>query len=232
MKKNLLCLITAVVALCAAFAACKDDMTYADMLKAENKAIDAFIKKGCKVTADNGASVLLDIKPINVISESEFNSRVDAHSATLTDVSKNEYVLFNSTGVYMQIVREGVGEKIKEGESCQVICRYHEFDISQDSLRSSNRVAAYEQMPDVMSVTNTSGVYSATFTQGLMSQIYGPTVPMGWLVALPYVNIGRPVNPDDETAMVRLIVPSGQGHSGASQGIYACFYELTMQRGR
>lgn len=226
MKKNLLCLITAVVALCAAFAACDDDMTYADMLKAENKAIDAFIKKGCKATADNGSSVLLDIKPINVISEAEFLKD------STTDVSKNEYVLFNSTGVYMQIVRKGVGEKIKNGESCQVICRYHEFDISQDSLRSSNRVAAYEQMPDVMSVKNSDGIYSATFTQGLMNQIYGSAVPSGWLIALPFINIGRPVNPDDEIAMVRLIVPSGQGHSGASQGIYACFYELTMMRGR
>lgn len=227
MKKNLLFLITAFVALCAAFTACKDDMTYADMLKAENKAINAFIKKGCLVTADNGSSVLLEVKPIKVISKTEFDNNNET-----TDVSKNEYVLFPSTGIYMQIVRKGVGEKIQKGESCQVICRYHEFDISQDSIRSSNRVAAYEQMPDIMSVTNTDGLYSATFTQGLMSNLYGPAVPSGWLEALPYINIGRPVNPDDEIAMVRLIVPSGQGHSGASQGVYACFYELTMMRGR
>lgn len=226
MKKKLICLFTAVVALCAVFAACDDDLTYADMLKAQNKAIDSFIKNGCKVTTDNGSAILLEVKPINVISEEEFLKD------STTDVSRNEYVLFNSTGVYMQIVREGVGEKIKDGESCQIICRYHEFDISQDSIRSSNRVPAYEQLPDVMSVKNTSGIYTATFTSGLMCQLYGSAVPSGWLIALPFVNIGRPSDGDDEIAKVRLIVPSSEGHQSASQGIYACFYELTFQRGR
>lgn len=231
-------LIVALVAMVFGFAACNDDMTYADMVKAQNKAIESFVRNGCHVTAEDGKTVLLHVDPINVIGEDEFERRVQADAehpelnVVLTDVSKNEYVLFANRGVYLQVVRKGPGKKIADGENCQVICRFHEFNITQDSLQLSNRVPAFEQSPDIMSVSNRSGSFTATFVSGLMSQVYGTAVPSGWLMALPYVNLGRQTDEEGEIAMVRLIVPSSEGQSYASNGVYGCFYEITMQRGR
>ena len=208
----------------SSFVACKDDVTYAEMRKSEIKSVKSFIKKGCHVTAEDGKTVLLHVDPIKEISEEEFY----ANDST-TDVAKNEYVLFSGSGVYMQILRKGAGTKIASGENAKVICRYHEYNLSTDSLQSSNRVVSQEQYVDIMNVTNVSGTYTAAFSQGLMCNLYGSAVPGGWVMALPFINLGRK---DDDIAKVRLIVPSSEGHSLASQGIYACFYEITMQRGR
>lgn len=226
-QTTLYSLLIAFVALVGFCASCDDDVTYADMRKSENKAIASFIKNGCKVTAEDGSTYLLKVDPIKTISEEEFFA-----NDTTTDVSKNEYVLFASSGIYMQIVRKGTGEKLRDGENCQVICRFHEFNISTDSLQLSNRVAALEQYPDIMTVTNTSGTYTASFISGLMANTYGTSVPGGWLAPLPFINLGRQTSENDEIAKVRLIVPSSEGQSYASKGIYGCFYEITMQRGR
>lgn len=211
----------------AAFCACDDDVTYADMRKNENKAIAYFLKNGCNVTAEDKSTIMLHVDPIKEISEEQFYAQ-----DSTTNVEKNEYVLFAASGVYMQIVRKGTGEKIKDGENCQVICRFHEYNISADSLQLSNRVAAFEQYPDIMSVSNKSGKFTASFVTGLMSSVYGSSVPGGWIMCLPFVNLGRQTSADDEIAKVRLIVPSGEGQSYAQKGIYGCFYEITMQRGR
>lgn len=227
MKNSLLSIFSALVVFCFCFAACDDDLTYGDMRKAEDKAIASFIKNGCVAYGTESSAVFFRVAPIKVISEEEFHEQGDN-----TNVENNEYVLFANTGVYMQIVRRGTGEKIAEGESCNVICRFHEFNISTDTLQLTNRVPAYEQLPDVMSVKNTSGTYTATFIQGLMANTYGTSVPSGWLAVLPYINLGRQTSPESEIAKVRLIVPSSEGHQTASNGVYACFYEITMQRGR
>lgn len=220
-------LLVALVAIVGFCTSCDDDVTYADMLKSENKAIASFVKNGCEVKAEDGSTYMLKVDPIKPITEEEFY----ANDST-TDVSKNEYVLFASSGIYMQIVRKGSGEKLRDGENCQVICRFHEFNISKDSLQLSNRVAVYEQYPDIMTVTNNSGSYTASFISGLMANTYGSAVPGGWLAPLPFINLGRQTSEDDEIAKVRLIVPSSEGQSYAKTGIYGCFYEITMQRGR
>ena len=133
----------------------------------------------------------------------------------------------------MQIVRQGSGERIKDGESAQVVCRFHEYNISADSLQLSNRVPAYEQLPDIMTVSNTSGTFTASFTSGLMVNAYQTSsVPGGWIIALPFIKLGRQVSEDSEVAKIRLIVPSTEGQKSASNGVYACFYEIIMQRGR
>lgn len=227
MTNKLYTLLFSLIAMAAALCACDDDVTYADMRKAENKAISSFIKNGCKVFAEDSSTYILRVDPIKEISEEVFFA-----NDTVTDVAKNEYVLFANSGVYMQIVRKGTGEKLKDGENCQIICRFHEYNISADSLQLSNRVAAYEQFADVMSVTNNSGKFNASFVSGLMANTYGTSVPGGWLMALPFINLGRQTNENDEIAKVRLIVPSSQGQSYATKGIYGCFYEITMQRGR
>ena len=84
-----------------------------------------------------------------------------------------------------------------------------------------------------MTVVNTGGTFTASFLSGLMCSIYqSASVPTGWLVPLTYINIGRQDRPDQEVALVRLIVPSTQGQSDANNNVYACFYEITYQRGR
>ncbi len=197
------------------FASCSDSETYADQKKKERSAINQYI-------ADHH---------INVISEKTFFAQ-----DSTTDVSKNQYVLFESSGVYMQIVRKGCGEKIKDGETVTVLCRFSEFNILTDTLQLTNNVGAFSYMPDKMSVTNTSGTFTGAFSTAsngsLMYTAYGSTsVPGGWLEPFSYINVGRPQNEGDEIAKVNLIVPHSQGQTYATQGVYPCMYEITYERG-
>lgn len=212
----------------ATFCSCDDDETYAELRESENKAIASFVKKGCSVMAEDDGTEILHVDPITEISEEQFYAQ-----DSMTNVERNEYVLFAGSGVYMQIVRQGSGERIKDGESAQVVCRFHEYNISADSLQLSNRVPAYEQLPDIMTVSNTSGTFTASFTSGLMVNAYQTSsVPGGWIIALPFIKLGRQFSEDSEVAKIRLIVPSTEGQKSASNGVYACFYEIIMQRGR
>ena len=145
-------------------------------------------------------------------------------------IGDKQFVILSKSGVYMQIVRKGCGEKIKDGESLSIICRFKEVSI-QDTSKVSNT-----QMPfdfDMMNVTRSGSVYSATFIEGVMLNAYGASVPEGWLVPLPYINIGRLANPDDETARVKLIVPHSQGTTNnAKSNVKPYYYDITFQRGR
>lgn len=193
---------------------CDDTESYADQKKKERSAIRSYIAK----------------ENIKVITEKEFHAQ-----DSTTDVSKNEYVLFETTGVYMQIVREGCGEKLKDGETATVICRFKEWNLLTDSLQLANNIENSSlNFPDLMSVKNTSGTFKASFIQGssVMYSIYGSgSVPAGWLAPLSYIKIGRPAKPGEEIAKVKLIVPHTQGHQYASSGVYPCLYEITYQRG-
>lgn len=189
---------------------CHDTETYADQKKTEREAIKKFIAK----------------QGIKVISEAEF--KVD----TVTDVSKKEFVLFENTGVYMQIVRKGVGTKIKNGESVNVLCRFNEYNLLTDSLTLSNNILYYSSLPDKMAVTNTLGTFTASFITGSMMQWYKTTsVPAGWLTPLSYVNVGRLINENDQLAKVNIIVPHSQGTSSATASVVPFYYELTYERG-
>lgn len=193
---------------------CDDTESYADQKKKERSAIRSYIAK----------------ENIKVITEKEFHAQ-----DSTTDVSKNEYVLFETTGVYMQIIREGCGEKLKDGETATVICRFKEWNLLTDSLQLANNIENSSlNFPDLMSVKNTSGTFKASFIQGssVMYSIYGSgSVPAGWLSPLSYIKIGRPAKPGEEIAKVKLIVPHTQGHQYASSGVYPCLYEITYQRG-
>ena len=193
---------------------CDDTESYADQKKKERSAIRSYIAK----------------ENIKVITEKEFHAQ-----DSTTDVSKNEYVLFETTGVYMQIIREGCGEKLKDGETATVICRFKEWNLLTDSLQLANNIENSSlNFPDLMSVKNTSGTFKASFIQGssVMYSIYGSgSVTAGWLAPLSYIKIGRPAKPGEEIAKVKLIVPHTQGHQYASSGVYPCLYEITYQRG-
>ncbi|MBP3228700.1 MAG: DUF4827 domain-containing protein [Bacteroidaceae bacterium] len=214
------------LALATGFTACDDDDdSYAELRKTERKLINNFIKYGTTVVNTEGVT-LLHVDPITVKSQEAFERD------TITDVSRNEYVLFSGSGLYMQIVRRGTGEVLKEGESTPVICRYTEYNLSADSIQTTNRSLLALTSPDVMNVTNTYGVLTGTFQSGMMCSVYGSSVPTSWLVPLQYIRLGRQTTPDDEIALVRIIAPSSVGNSSQSSYVYPCFYEISYQRGR
>ena len=126
-------------------ASCLDKKTYADQKAAERSAINKYI-------ADSA---------VNVISEETFASQ-----GYTTNVQRNEFVLISSSGVYMQIIRNGVGEKIKNGETVDVLCRFKERNLMTDSLQLSNDVLFYSAVVDKMKVRNTSGTFTASFVKG------------------------------------------------------------------
>lgn len=231
MKSKLFFPFLLLVALAAVCPSCDDDETYADMRKREDRQIKAFLSSGVQVKDNDSGEYLLDIPGnIKVISESEFY-----RNDSTTDVSKNEYVYFDQKKVYMQIVDKGTGSKLADGETMRIITRHVEYNISTDTIQTINFPSYYELNYDVMSCTNTLGLFSATFTrdQGVMYQTYNsPAVPSGWLVPLTFINIGRLDAPDARLARVRLIVPSSQGQANASANVYPCFYEIIYSKGR
>lgn len=218
MKK--ICLALMALVFIGGMISCSHTETYADQRKKEVSAINQYL-------ADS---------TVSVISEAQFY----ANDCT-TDVEKNEFVLFESTGVYMQIVRQGCGEKIKSGETAQVLCRFTEWDLMTDSVTLSNNILYYASIVDKMTVKNTLGTFTASFdsSSSLMYSVYGQSssssstaVPSGWLVPLSYINVGRPQKEGDEIAKVKIIVPHSEGHLYASQNVRPYLYEITYQRGR
>lgn len=211
--KNLAFAFIAFLALVSAVS-CDDTETYAEQKDRERAAINKYIVDSA----------------INVITETEFKEQ-----GYKTDLSKNQFVLMKNSGVYMQIVREGCGEKIKEGETATVLCRFTEKNMLTDSLQLTNDNLSFATTVDKMSVTNSSGSFTASFIVGssVMYTFYGSaSVPSGWLVPLTYIKVGRPENAGEEIAKVNLIVPHTQGHQYASSGVYPCYYTITYQRGR
>ncbi len=198
-----------------ALASCSDSETYADMKKKERSAINRYIAN----------------QKINVISEDVFNAQNQT-----TNVDKNEWVLFDGTGVYMQIVREGCGKKLESGKTEKVLCRFNEYNILEsDSTLQCSNIYSYLWEVEKMTVKNTSGTFSGTFDKesSLMYSTYSSAaVPSGWLVPLTYIKLGIPTSATDEIAKVKLIVPHSMGQSNASQNVYPCMYEITYQLGR
>ena len=206
MKKLLLICIAAI----AVLSSCNDYETYGDKKEKERNAISKFI-------SDYG---------IIVISEDQF-----VLQGYVTDTTRNEFVKLNKSGVYMQIVRPGCGEKLKSGETANICCRFREYNIEADSATFRNNTDVYANTVDVMRVTNTSGTYSGSFTQGIMLSVYQTaSVPAGWLVPFAYIKIGRPKSLTDEKAKVRLIIPHSQGHAIATQDVLPYFYEITYEK--
>lgn len=209
--KLLICVVLAALA----FASCSDTETYADMKKKERSAINRYI------TNQN----------IKVIKESQFEQQ-----GCTTYTSKNEFVLFESTGVYMQIRSKGTGEKLKDGETADVTCRFNEYNLLEgDSALQLTNIYQYAWCNDKMTVKNTSGTFSGVFSKKfcmMYTSYSSQAVPSGWLVPLAYVNLGRYNSADAELAKVKLIVPHSQGQSAAAQSVYPCMYEITYERCR
>jgi len=206
-------IIIALVAFVAlnGFIACNSYETYGDKKDKERAAIKKFI-------ADSA---------ITVISEDSFK----AHNYK-TDVSKNEFVYMNNSGVYMQIVRQGVGKPVQDGENPSLIFKFMELCLLDSTSILHNMNRPYDSDLDVMTVLRQGATYTAYFVNGLMASTYGESVPSGWLVPLSYINVGRPKDDVSKIAKVRLIVPHSQGHTVATSYVYPYYYEITFQRDR
>ena len=208
MRKIIVALLACICAL--PFVSCNDYETYGDKKDKEREAIRRFI---------NDSSIV-------VISEAEFHAKGD-----VTDTARNEFVYMNNTGVYMQIVRKGVGEPLQDGENATLLMRFIEVNII-DTTFISNEMYPYD--PDLMNIKRTGKTYTASFVKGTMLSTYGngytASVPSGLLVPFPYINVGREQSDEDRIAKVRLIVPHTQGHTIASSYVYPFYYEMTYQR--
>lgn len=196
----------------ASFVACNDYETYGEKKDKERDAINQFI-------ADSS---------IVVINEAQFRSQ-----GNTTNVERNEFVYLNNSGVYMQIVRQGCGNPIVDGESAVLLVRYYEQCL-QDTLANFNDYNPLS--PDYMTISRSGSTYSGAFTSGQWYNKYASayngtaTVPNGLLVPFPYINVGRPRKADDEISKVRLIVPHSQGHTLATSYVRAYYYELTFEK--
>ena len=208
---------------------CEEEQTYAEQKKAEYRAISSFLQNGITVLDKELGDTILHVDPINFINEEQFYTQ-----DTTTDVSRNQYVLFPATGIYLQIVRKGAGDRLNlEGDTARLLCRYKEYNIIGDSLQTRNDNAYYIGMLDEMTVMSHFGTITGTFIQGMMRQNYtSVNVPESWLVPLRYVNIGRQTSPEQEISKIRMIVPHSVGQSDAVSKVYPCFYEITYQRAR
>lgn len=209
---------------------CSDDETYAEQKERERDAINAFLDRGALSVNKDGDTVI-NVRPITVIDEGQF-----LRQDTTTNLERNEYVLFGNTGVYMQIVRRGVGDKLESGKTKRIYARYIEFNIMGDTVQTTNRVPYYSTTPEVIDISNTSGTFTASFNTmnggGVMYRAYSSLeVPAGWLVPFTYIHLGRRKVEGDDIAKVRLIVPHTKGTSRARQYVYPCFYEIEFQEG-
>lgn len=183
-----------------AWCSCEDYETYAEQKEKEKNHIHDFI----------------DEQDITVIDMETFEA-----NGQVTDTAKNEFVLFEDKGIYMQIVRKGEGEMMEPGDRGVFMARYLEYNIADGDTISGN---LYASTPDKFTCERKGDTFSASFTQGYMYAIYGSAVPKGWLLPFSYITPGRP---NDKAAKVRLIVPHSEGTSTAAQYVYPTYYEIT-----
>lgn len=196
--------------LAAVVSSCNNYETYGDKKEKERNAISKFISD----------------RNITVISEEQFNNQ-----GQTTDVSKNEFVKFDKNGVYLQIVRKGCGEILADGGKATLASRFMEYNIYADSVQLRNNNSKYAWLPDMISISRSSSVYTAQYLDGLMYRTYSSAaVPAGWLVAMPYIKLGHPTTAEEECSKICVIVPHTQGHAYASSNVIPYYYEITFEK--
>ena len=207
---KILYLVFSILSVSLLMTSCNDEETYADQKEREAKNIMQWI-------SDHN---------IDVISLSDFlKDTITNNPETGPDTTRNEYVLFEDNGVYMQIVRRGTGTIMGSDETWFMNARYEEIYIPNGSTLSLNR---FNSEPDLFYVTRTGGNYTASFQSGVMANKYGTSVPSSWIMVMPYI---KPLRLNGESAAkVRLIVPHNEGTQNAAQNVYPTFYEIIITK--
>lgn len=222
MKKLFYLVLTACAVSLSIFTttSCNDGETYAEQKEKEKKAIRKFIESNDFVGT------------ITPITEEQFYAQ-----DSITDTTKNEFVLFNDDGIYMQIVRKGEGqtmvEMAKEMSDSTVskvlLCRFLEYDIESADTTYTNLYTPSIVDKMLCKYSHYSQSYTASFTEGRMLNSYNATVPQGWLKPLNFIRLTRDAG---KIAKVRLIVPHSSGTTNASGYVLPFYYEITYQLGR
>ncbi len=222
MKKLFYLVLTACAVSLSMFTttSCNDGETYAEQKEKEKKAIRKFIESNDFVGT------------ITPITEEQFYAQ-----DSITDTTKNEFVLFNDDGIYMQIVRKGEGqtmvEMAKEMSDSTVskvlLCRFLEYDIESADTTYTNLYTPSIVDKMLCKYSHYSQSYTASFTEGRMLNSYNATVPQGWLKPLNFIRLTRDAG---KIAKVRLIVPHSSGTTNASGYVLPFYYEITYQLGR
>ena len=168
--KKLFILLMVVAGLGVMSQSCNNGKTYAEMKEEEREAIKRFI----------------ELNEITVIDEDQF-----AEQDSTTNVAANEYVLFEETGVYMQVVERGNGEALEDGRH-EFLVRYLEEQIVADGTTdtlSLKTIANLYAHPDEFILTKQDNQLSASFSaNGAMYDTHGSAyVPSGWLLPLNYL---------------------------------------------
>lgn len=189
---------------------CNDGKTYAELKEEEREAIQRFI----------------ELNEIKVIDEDQFEAQ-DSMTAA------NEYVLFEETGVYMQVIERGNGKQLEDGRH-EMLVRYMEKRIAVDGTTdtlSFNNNGNWYAHPDEFILTKQEDALSASFSgNGAMYEAHGSAyVPSGWLLPLTYLKVGREIS---GRSKIKLIIPHSQGTSTASGQVFPCYYEITYQLSR
>lgn len=194
------------------FQSCEDSKTYAELKEEEREAIQRFIEE----------------ENIKVIDEDTYTEQ-----DSVTNVANNEFVFFDESGVYMQIIERGKGEKLQEGRH-EILARYLETKINEEGKRdtlSYNTDSYWYPHPDVFMLTKTKSGYSAAFDgDAAMVEVHNSSsVPAAWLIPFNHLRVGREIS---ARSKIRLIVPHSQGTSSASSAVAPCYYEITYQLSR
>lgn len=216
MKKIQLSLLFVVCTVALSLQSCNNGKTYAEMKEEEADAIEHFKSK---LTDSIGATF---------ISENLFIAQDSMTKA-------NEFVLFDESGVYMNISYKGDGDKVLEDGNHYMLTRFMEIAIQSrdnmfsagDTLAGNLRMNSYPS-PEEFKVTISGNSYSGSFQgNSIMYQAYESTaVPSGWLLPLRFLKVGRTTD-SKKIARVRLIIPHSEGSSWAMRHVYPCYYEIT-----
>jgi len=208
--KKLIFAVLGLVAFSSVLTSCKEDEeTYAEQKERETKQVRAW----------------LDSHNVDVISIQEFlKDTITDNPITGPDTTRNEYVLFEDNGVYMQIIRRGEGRQISAGETWYLNARYVESYVGSGDTLTMN---LFQQDPDVFYVKRTGDTYSGSFLSGIMTRAYGNSVPNSWLMTMPFI---KPALYNGNSAKVRIIAPHNQGTQTAAGSVYPAFYEITITK--
>ncbi|MCQ2068212.1 MAG: DUF4827 domain-containing protein [Bacteroidaceae bacterium] len=208
--KKLIYILLGIVSVSSFLSSCKEEEeTYAEQKEREAKQVRAW----------------LDSHDVDVITLKEFlKDTITNNPETGPDKTRNEYVLFEDNGVYMQIVRRGEGRRISSDEMWYLNARYVETYVGSGDTLTMN---LYQQDPDVFWVKRVGDSYTASFQSGVMSLAYGYTVPNAWIMTMPFI---APVLYNGQSAKVRLIAPHNQGTQTAASSVYPAFYEIVITK--